>query len=235
VPVRSFTLERTPIGSPISDADGGVEGVRGYLVTSRNVFRYQLAGSPLQWSATQLPLSSGEPVEVWMDNPRGGLGRVGYRDGTVLTLPGGFTLVQATQPMEVLDYENYGGWPVAYAADGLYFARWDYTDQLQNKTDAGVPSLPMTWRRLTLPDGSEPWLAQSDGGVVARTGRLQVTNTITYNEIDGGLEVPASQSCDPGLPPLMSTQVFHLLLYLDYAVYEVGEMKRSNSHFDCGG
>lgn len=226
VPIRSFTLERTPLGTPVND-DGGIAGVRGYLVTSRNVFVYQLAGTPAHWSATQLPLSSGEPVEVWMDNPRGGLGRVGYRDGTVLTLPGGFLLAQSSQPMQVLDYDNYGGWPVAYAADGLYFAEWDYDGTLLNKTDAGVPSLPMSWRRQTLPDGSEPWLADTDAGRVARPARLQVTQRLTYSV--GGVEVPESVVCDAGAG-LESSQVFHLLLYLDDAVYEVGEMKRHNTH-----
>ena len=48
----------------------------------------------------------------------GGLGRVGYRDGEVFTLPGGFLLVNelprdAGLPPQVLDYENLGGWPVA--------------------------------------------------------------------------------------------------------------------------
>jgi hypothetical protein len=141
-------------------------------------------------------------------------------------------LAEATQPMQVLDYENYGGWPVAYASDGLYFAEWDYDGGLLNKTDAGVPSLPMTWRRQTLPDGSEPWLSQSDGGLQARPGRLQATNTLTYSTIDGGIEVPASQACEQGL---QTSQVFHLLLYLDDAVYEVGQMQRHNLHTpSCG-
>ncbi len=229
VPVRSFTLERTPIGT------NGVDRVRGYLVTSRNVYEYELSGTPPRWSSTQLPLSSGEPLEVWMDNPRGGLGRVGYRDGTVLTLPGGFLLASAEPPLQVLDYENYGGWPVAYATSGLFVARWDYDDAAQtllNKTDAGVPSLPMTWRRLALPDGGEPWMASVDGGApAARSGHLQVVSEIDYSLPDGGLLPPGvSPASVDGGATLHSEQGFKLLLYLDDAVYEVGRMSRFNAH-----
>ncbi len=223
VPVRSFTLERTPIGTD------GVTRVRGYLVTSRNVYQYQLSGTPPRWSATELPLSAGEPVEVWMDNPRGGLGRVGYRDGTVLTLPGGFVLATAETPLKVLDYENYGGWPVAYTTSGLYLARWpvDPGLTLLNKTDAGVPSLPMKWEPVALPDGGTPWLAPAaDGGVVARPARLQVVSDVAFTLPDAG---PLPEGADAGANTF-SRQTFHLLLYLDDAVYEVGEMTRVNKH-----
>ncbi len=161
-----------------------------------------------------------------MDNPRGGLGRVGYRDGTVLTLPGGFVLAQPDKPLNVLDYDNYGGWPVAYASDGLYIAEWGYDGGLLNKTDAGVPSVPMTWLRQTLPDGSEPWM-NLDGGRQARPAKLQVVENITFSLLDGGAVPPGFVSNGSNE---FSQGDFELFIYLDDAVYSVGRMQRFNTH-----
>src|SRR5581483_4807093 len=112
-PIRSMTLERSAVGTD------GVSRVRGYLIAGRQLFLVTFDGTPPRWTATPLLLQGGQPVEVWMDNPLGGLGRVGYGDGEVFTLPGGFLLTNplprgdgGTAP-QVLDYENLGGWPVA--------------------------------------------------------------------------------------------------------------------------
>src|SRR5262249_34332403 len=119
-PVRSMTLERSAVGTD------GVSRVRGYLIAGRALFIFTLQGAPPRWSATPIVLQGGEPVEVWMDNPLGGLGRVGYRDGEIFTLPGGFLLVNALPKgdggvaPQVLDYENLGGWPVAMTSSGLF-------------------------------------------------------------------------------------------------------------------
>lgn len=202
-PIRSFALERTRLGTD------GVKKVRGYVVTSRNLFTVTLSGEPARWAATPLLLGGGEPLKVWMDNPRGGLARAGYRDGTVFSLPGGFQLVRPVrgeEPRQVLDYENLGGWPVAYATSGLWVGRYDLVDgKLDNKLSDGRPGKPMTWRPVTMPDGSTPWL--KDGG--ARPGKLHV------------LASPPSRT-----QPYQ--QLFRLFLYLDDAVYEVGTMTRTN-------
>ena len=203
-PIRSFALERTRLGTD------GITRVRGYVVTSRNLFTIALGGQPARWSATPLALGGGEPLEVWMDNPRGGLARVGYRDGTVFTLPGGFPLVRpkaGQEPRQVLDYENLGGWPVAYASSGLWVGQWDLLNgKLDNKLADGRPGKPMEWREVTMADGSRPWMA---AGGTARPGRLHV------------LAGP------PGTAPPYGQQ-FKLFLYLADAVYEVGTMGRTN-------
>jgi hypothetical protein len=210
VPIRSFTLERSAAGT------NGVDLVRGYLVTARNLYLFSLAGSPARWTSRPILLAGSEPVEVWMDNPRGGLGRAGYRDGSVFTLPGGFLLAQPLTHADggagrVLDYENLGGWPVAYADDGLYLAFWDKRadDKLDNKDDAGELNQPMTWRKATLPDGGEPWLG-ADGA--ATRGFLHVL---------AGAKL--RRAGDNNL-----TQRFLLRLFTDEAVYEVGEVTRVN-------
>jgi hypothetical protein len=210
VPIRSFTLERSAAGT------NGVDLVRGYLVTARNLYLFSLAGSPARWSARPILLAGNEPVEVWMDNPRGGLGRAGYRDGSVFTLPGGFLLAPPLAHADggagrVLDYENLGGWPVAYADDGLYLASWDTRadGKLDNKDDAGELNQPMHWRKATLPDGGEPWLG-ADG--TATRGFLHVL-------VGAKLRREGSNNL---------SQRFLLRLFTDEAVYEVGEVTRVN-------
>lgn len=158
VPIRSLALERTPLGTD------GVARARGYLVTSREVYAWALSGTPARWSSTPLVLGGGEPVEVWFDQPRSALGRVGYRDGQIYSLPGGYPLVETLPaadggvPAQVIDFENLGGWPVAYATTGLFIAGWDQVDgKLQNRFPNGV-NRPMTWREVVLPDGSRPWM-----------------------------------------------------------------------------
>ncbi len=207
-PIRSFALERTRLGTD------GVKRVRGYAVTSRNLFTVSLSGEPARWNAAPLLLGGGEPLEVWMDNPRGGLGRVGYRDGTVFSLPGGFLLVRPTageEPRQVVDYENLGGWPVAYATSGLWVGHYDLVNgKLDNKLADGRPGKPMQWRRVTMADGSTPWMKDAN---TARPGRLHV------------LVGPQVQVQPSGA----YRQQFRLFLYLADAVYEVGSMRRTNN------
>lgn len=197
VPIRSFALERTPLGTD------GKTRARGYLVTSRNAFEWSLGGTPARWSATPLVLAGGEPSEVWFDKPRSALGRVGYTNGQIYSLPGGYQLSEALPAasdgvvVRVLDYENLGGWPVALATTGLFKADWPLVDgKLQNKFDDGRPNKPMAWSRLTLPDGSEPWL-EADGTVHA--GKLYVT---METQLDG-------------------KQFFTLFVFLDHGVWVV--------------
>jgi hypothetical protein len=196
-PIRSMTLERSAIGTD------GVSRVRGYLIAGRQLFLFTLSGGPPRWSATPIILQGGEPVEVWMDNPLGGLGRVGYRDGEVFTLPGGFSLVSALPrgdggvPVQVLDYENLGGWPVAMTSIGLFVAQWPKVGvHLQNRFPDGGEGKAMDWSEVTLPDGGRPWLGKN--------ARLQVVRT--------------------GVPNV--EQVYRLLVYTDDAVLEVGTLTR---------
>lgn len=159
VPIRSLALERTGLGT------NGTTRATGYLVTSRNVYEWSLGGTPARWSSRLLELSGGEPTEVWFDQSGSALGRVGYADGTIFTLPGGYQLANAlppgesTTPARVLDYENFGGWPVALTTTGLYAARWpqDENGVVNNRFPDGRPNRPMDWEELKLPDGSKPW------------------------------------------------------------------------------
>lgn len=209
--IRSLALERSPIGT------NGVDRVRGYLVTSRNVYEFTLGGAPLRWTATPLQLSAAEPVEVWFDNPRGGLGRVGYRDGTVFSTPGGFQLteplpvVDGGVPAAVLDYENLGGWPVAYTSVGIFVARYDKLEsgRLDSRFADGGVNKPMTWREVTLPDGARPWLRKGPRAE-ALPGRLHV------------IAEPQTGS------DRAYRRRFRLLLFLPDGVLELGQHERTN-------
>lgn len=209
--IRSLALERTPIGTD------GVTKVRGYLVTARTVYLFQLGGTPARWSAVPLALSGGEPLEVWFDNPRGGLARAGYRDGQVYTLPGGFLLADSLPGTDggfvpqVLDYENLAGWPVAYATTGVYVAAWGQRadGSLDNRFPDGGVNKPMAWREVALPDGGRPWL---DGAGAARDGRLFVKTEAQVTRSDGTY-----------------SQTFRLLLFLPDQVLELGRHVRHNT------
>ncbi len=179
VPIRSLALERTPLGTAV-DEDGGVQRARGYLVTSRNVYEWQYGGSPPRWSSRLLVLGGGEPVEVWFDSPRSALGRVGYSDGQIYTLPGGYQLAGPLgEGGEVLDFENLGGWPVALTTDGVFAAAWPLNDDgsVNNRFDGGRPNKPMDWHRLTLPAG----VGQSPG----KGGRLFVQSGELVEPVSG--------------------------------------------------
>lgn len=211
--IRGLALERTPIGT------NGVDRMRGYVVTSRNVYEFKLGGAPLRWTTTPLRLSGAEPVEVWFDNPRGGLARVGYRDGTIFSVPGGFQLSEALPttdggvPVSVLDYENLGGWPVALTTTGLFVARYDRREdngRLDNRFPDGGVNKPMTWREVTLPNGARPWLTTGPFAQEVRAGKLQVV-----------------------ADPMTGTdrayrRLFHLLVFTPTAVLEVGQHLRTN-------
>ncbi|MBL8923016.1 MAG: hypothetical protein JNJ54_29475 [Myxococcaceae bacterium] len=210
--IRSFALERTPIGTD------GVSRVRGYVVTARSVYEFKLGGAPLRWTATPLPLSGGEPLEVWFDNPRGGLARAGYRDGTIFSIPGGFPLTEplpandAGIPAAVRDYENLGGWPFAYTSAGLFVARYDTLPDGKLDTrfpDGGLGKL-MTWREVTLPDGSRPWMRTDGRRAEARPGTLFVV-------------------ADPQTgTDTAYRRLFHLLVFLPDQVLEVAQHERTN-------
>ncbi|MBX7113150.1 MAG: hypothetical protein K1X64_02360 [Myxococcaceae bacterium] len=219
-PIRSLAIERSAL------ATNGVDRLRGYLVTARNLYAFSMSGTPIRGNAEPIVLGTGEPVEVWMDNPRGGLGRVGYRDGEIFTLPGGFKLVEPLLAdggtrLQVVDYENLGGWPVALTNDGLYVAYWEQTTtpdgklELVNKDLSGNLTLPMPWHEVTLAGGAAPWKGRPSR-LFVREGPVEFL-TPTSSLRDGG---PVSQP---------TRQRFTLYAFVGEAVYEVGTLTRSNN------
>lgn len=202
VPIRSLALERTPLGTD------GVGRARGYLVTSRNVFEWTFGVTPARWSSRPLVIAGGEPLEVWFDTNRSALGRVGYSDGRIFTLPGAYQLAlplpgdDAGTTVSVVDYENFGGWPVALTRHGLFIARWDQSPEgkLLNKFPDGGINRPMEWREITQPDGGRPWArGEKTRGKLFTSSRAGLA--------DGGTE-------------------FKLFVFLDDGVYQVGAFTR---------
>lgn len=210
VPIRSLALERTPLGT------NGLDYARGYLVTSRNLYSWSFGGSPARWKAVPLPVAAGEPTEVWFDTPRSAIARVGYSDGRIFTLPGGYQLANALPgaadagvAVKLLDYENYGGWPVALATTGLFVAEWDAGVNgagLDNKFANGSAK-PMNWMELALPDGGKPWARGDD-----TRGKLFVD--VTWNDV----------TTDAGAKARDYT--YALYVFLDDQVLKLGEFTR---------
>lgn len=202
VPIRSLALERTPLGT-------GVGRARGYLVTSRSVFEWTFGGTPARWTSKPLVVAGGEPLEVWFDTNRSALGRVGYSDGRIFTLPGGYQLALPLPGsddgtvLSVVDYENFGGWPVALAKHGLFIARWDTNANgtLLNKFPDGGVNRPMDWREIVQPDGGRPW---------ARGEKTRGKLFVSQEDVaDGGLG-----------------REFKLFVFIDDGVFQVGSFTR---------
>lgn len=160
-PIRSLTVDRS----------GGTDSqVHGYAVTSNTLYEFELGGTPEHWSGHQIVLSGGEPVAVWMQDDASPYGRVGYRDGSLFTLPDGLPLAGPLLKPDggadrVIDFANFGGWPLASTASGLYLA-----------TPADAGSRLLSWQHVTLQNGEEPWVGQG--------GKLQVTE-----DPDGGVRL----------------------------------------------
>jgi hypothetical protein len=211
-PIRSLALERSALGTD------GLNRVRAYVATARNLYLVQYGGTPARWTSTPLVLTGESPVEVWMDHPRGGLGRVGYPSGEVYTLPGAFLLaksltasgvfegVDAGAQVEVEDYENLAGWPVAYTKSGLFIASYAQLPDggLDNKLPDGRLGKPMGWTRVTLASGKdpEPWLGKS--------GRLQAVK-------------------GPRVGGSTYTEEWKLVVFTGDEVYEAAAATRSNA------
>jgi hypothetical protein len=121
--IRSMVLDQTL--SPEVGGEGRL--VVGYLLTSTGVFQFTWGGTPQQWTVLPLTAGQGEPVKVWMQSGTSSSGRVGYRDGTVFTLPHGFPFVGQLPPVDggsplALSFENLNNYPVALGTDGVYVA-----------------------------------------------------------------------------------------------------------------
>ena len=71
----------------------------------------------------------------------------------------------------------------------------------------------MNWARVTLPDAGEPWRGKS--------ARLQVTQSVEPFSVESGVRLGP----DGGAPTAL-VKVFHLLVYTDEQVIEVGQLFR---------
>ncbi|MFN0061038.1 MAG: hypothetical protein ACKVPX_00770 [Myxococcaceae bacterium] len=118
-PIRSLALQQPPAATT---------DLHGYGVTGSTLFAFSREGDPQRWAAQRIDLSSEEPVKVWMDTVQPTLGRVGYRDGSIFTLPGGLPMVGPLppdaqgRPNRVFDFAAPSGWPICLAERGLYIA-----------------------------------------------------------------------------------------------------------------
>jgi hypothetical protein len=151
--------------APVPLLDGGAPPVAaGYALTGGGLFRFT-AQSALHWRSEALSVPFGG-IALWSDADAG---RLGYPDGTVLSLP---SRVRLSAPLgdagTVLRYAQLCGQPFALAASGLY--------RLQPPNDGGTAS----WQAEALPslgdrtfagarldvDGDELLLSTPHGSVV---------------------------------------------------------------------
>jgi hypothetical protein len=94
-----------------------MNGGDGYALTGTALF-HVVEHSLQQWTADEVTVPDGQRLGVWLD---GTAGRVGYSDGTVLSLPSRVTLSQPLPGGDVvMQYAQLCGQPVALTQGGLY-------------------------------------------------------------------------------------------------------------------
>ncbi len=109
---------RALVAAPARPAtDGGTAPwFEGYLLAQDRLFA--LTGeTDRHWSADELPVPDGEPVALWLDGPRG---RLGLRDGRVLSLPLRVPLAPLLPGKEAADFAQVCGQGYALSAEGLF-------------------------------------------------------------------------------------------------------------------
>lgn len=167
--IRSFVMDRSKSPNRVSPAFGDENGPKplayGYAVASGSLYQVEVRGTTTTWSAQRLESGVGEPVEVFMrsDADTQGLGRVGFRDGHVLSLPAALPLVgDLTEgtfapglqidftTKRAVDFANIAELPVLLTEEGVW----------RPETKPGVPTYQ--WQLQPLPDELR---VIGDGGV----------------------------------------------------------------------
>jgi hypothetical protein len=118
----TFTIQDVPRpGSPLlgvalaaGDPSAGGPVVSGFVLTPETAFQVR-ATSLATWRTTELTLPLGDPLALWQDGARA---RIGYRDGSVYTLP---SRVRVAPPLgePVFAFAVVCGQPFALSSSGL--------------------------------------------------------------------------------------------------------------------
>jgi hypothetical protein len=115
---RSPILAVAPLPpASLSLRDGGTPLLGGYAITPDRAYLFY-AETERRWRAEELPVPDGELAKLWTDGARG---RIGYRDGRVVSLPNALLLAPAME--EVSAVEDFGalcGQPFALTEEGLW-------------------------------------------------------------------------------------------------------------------
>lgn len=112
-PIVSLTLLSQP-----SEVEGPL--LAGYALTPNGLFRFK-ANSQTRWTSEEVALPPGDFVRLFSDGSRG---RVGYRDGTVHSLPGLVPLAPALPDgLTASDFAQYCGFGWALTDAGPYRLR----------------------------------------------------------------------------------------------------------------
>jgi hypothetical protein len=118
--VRLSPLPRTPISSFTTVApyaeDGSGLVARGYALTPNGLFEFR-ASTPQRFRATPVEVPDGDWVRVFSDGVRG---RIGYRDGRVLSLPSVLEISPKT-PEPVVSYLHHCGRTYALGESSLSY------------------------------------------------------------------------------------------------------------------
>lgn len=171
--IRSLTVDRSDVENGGTNNPRTGEGgplTSGYLIAGRSLYQFRLDSQPRRWSLKEISIGSGEPVEVWMKTRTDKLGRIGFRDGRVLSLPSGFPLVKPLQPASrVIDFANLNGVPVVLAENGLYVAA------------PSAEGSVLTWSKQKLPAQIE---VPEDGG-----SSMELASAKLFVATENGAEV----------------------------------------------
>jgi hypothetical protein len=120
--VKLIPLSRSPITSitvlPVDTTQTKPPLVEGYLLSAARLFRFH-AINQIVWRSEELLLPEGEPLELFRDGRRT---RVGYRDGSVWSVPSRVRLVDAVpaEAQPVVDYAQMCEHTFALGATGVF-------------------------------------------------------------------------------------------------------------------
>jgi hypothetical protein len=159
--LRAVPAPRVPILSlAVVDSDGGTPWAHGYALSRSELFEW-VAETPEHWRVAPVVVPPGPALEVWSNGDRA---RLGYADGTVISLPG---LKHLAEPLAfpVEDYLEYRRHPFAVTRDALW--------RLDAATDGGETG---TWLKISALDAGLSAAGQTD----LRGARLYVADDALY-------------------------------------------------------
>lgn len=167
--VRVVPEAQVPIVSvvalpPVPGAKGPL--VSGYVLTENRLFTLT-ASTDVLWETKPVAVPEGEWTKLFVDGRRA---RIGYLDGSVVSLPSGVRIVPPFEPeADAIDYTQYCGGAYALTQGGLFALK--YGSPEGHWEAVALPALAGGgWERLYESRAGELWVLANDGRAVALKG-----------------------------------------------------------------
>jgi hypothetical protein len=114
--------------------------LEGYVLTVGGLFRIE-AQTASRWRVSELPLDGVDPLQVWVDGEHG---RIGYADGTILSLPLRVKLAAPLRDATVRRYIQLCERVLAVTDDGgLYWLKSSAESPIGEWQQLAIPELPL--------------------------------------------------------------------------------------------